>query len=154
MTEALITELSKVSSPRVISRQSVMQYKASKKLLQEIARELGVDAVLGDRVRVTVHLERVSPERQVWANEFSRGIRDVMALEDEIARAVTDEVQARLTPDERTRLRNSSPVNPEAHDDFLRAEFLTYKGDERDLQTGIAYFKKVRQPSAGDEATQ
>jgi len=161
MTEALITELSKVSSPRVISRQSVMQYKASKKLLQEIARELGVDAVLegsversGDRVRVTVHLERVSPERQVWANEFSRSIRDVMALEDDIARAVTDEVQARLTPDERTRLRSSSPVNPEAHDDFLRAEFLTYKGDERDLQTGIAYFKKVRQPSAGDEATQ
>jgi len=150
MTEALITELGKVSSPRVISRQSVMQYKASKKSLQEIARELGVDAVLegaversSDRVRVTVHLERVSPESQVWANEYSRGIRDVMTLEEEIARAVTDEIQVKLTPEERTRLASSRPVDPEAHDDFLRAEFLTNKGDERDLQAGIAYFKKA-----------
>ena len=85
MTESLITELGKISSPRVISRQSVMQYKGSKKLLGEIARELNVDALLegaversGDRVRVTVRLQRVSPERQVWANEYSRGIRDVM----------------------------------------------------------------------------
>jgi TolB-like protein len=99
MTEALITELGKVSKPRVISRQSIMQYKGSKKPLQEIAQELKVEAVLegsversGDRVRVTVHLERVSPESQVWANEYSRGIRDVMALEDEIARSITDEI--------------------------------------------------------------
>jgi TolB-like protein/DNA-binding winged helix-turn-helix (wHTH) protein len=74
MTEDLITELGKVSSPRVISRQSVMQYKSSKKSLQEIARELKVDAVLegaversGDRVRVTMHLSQATPERQLWA---------------------------------------------------------------------------------------
>ena len=105
MTEALITDLGKISSPRVISRQSIMQYKGSKKPLQEVAKELKVDAVLegaversGDRVRVTVRLQRVSPESQVWANEYSRGIRDVMALEDEIARAVAGEIQAKLTP--------------------------------------------------------
>jgi TolB-like protein/DNA-binding winged helix-turn-helix (wHTH) protein len=72
MTESLITELGKISTPRVISRQSVMRYKASKKPLEEIARELNVDAVLegaversDDRVRVTVRLQRVSPESQV-----------------------------------------------------------------------------------------
>jgi TolB-like protein/DNA-binding winged helix-turn-helix (wHTH) protein len=160
MTEALITELGKVSSPRVISRQSVMQYKASKKPLQEIARELNVDAVLegavergGDRVRVTVRLQRVSPESQVWANEYSRGIRDVMALEDEIARSIADEIQVRLTPEERTRLTSSRPLNPEAHDDFLKAEFFTWhamdKGGERDLQAGIAYFKKAIEKDPG-----
>ena len=140
MTESLITELGKVSAPRVISRQSVMQYKSSKKSLQEIARELNVDAVLegaversGDRVRVTVRLQRVSPESQVWANEYSRGIRDVMALEDEIARSITDEIQVRLTPEERTRLTSSRPVNPEAHDDFLRAESFTWQRRRREF---------------------
>jgi Tfp pilus assembly protein PilF len=94
-------------------------------------------------VRVTVRLQRVSPESQVWANEYSRGIRDVMALEDEIARAVAGVIQAKLTPDERTRLTSAHAVDPEAHDDFLRAEFLMDKRDERDLQAGIAYFKKA-----------
>jgi len=156
MTEALITELGKVRSARVISRQSVMQYKASKKPLEEIARELNVDAVLegaversGDRVRVTVHLQRVSPESQVWANEYSRGIRDVMALEDEIARSITDEIQVRLSPEERTRLTSSRPVNPEAQDDFFRAEAFTFKGGEENLQAGIAYFKKAIEKDPG-----
>jgi TolB-like protein/DNA-binding winged helix-turn-helix (wHTH) protein/Flp pilus assembly protein TadD len=150
MTEALITELGKVSKPRVISRQSVMRYKGSKKTLQDIARELNVDAVLegaversADRVRVSVHLERVSPESQVWANEYSSNIGDVMGLEDDIARAISDEIQVRLTPDERIRLASRRPVKPEAHDDFLRAEFLVDKRNERGLQAGITYFKKA-----------
>ena len=150
MTEALIRELGKIGALRVISRQSVMQYRGSKKGLPEIARELNVDAVLegtversGDRVRVSVHLERVSPESQVWANEYSSNIHDVMGLEDDVARAISDEIQVRLTSDERIRLASSRPVDPEAHDDFLRAEFLVDKRNERDLQAGIAYFKKA-----------
>jgi hypothetical protein len=150
MTEALITELGKISALRVISRQSVMQYRGSKKGLSEIARELNVDALLegaversGDRVRVSVHLERVSPESQVWANEYSSNIHDVMGLEDDVARAISNEIQVRLTPDERIRLASSHPVDPEAHDDFLRAKFLVDKRNEQDLQAGIAYFKKA-----------
>jgi TolB-like protein/DNA-binding winged helix-turn-helix (wHTH) protein len=142
MTEALITELGKVSGPRVISRQSIMQYKASKKPLQEIGRELNVDAVLegtversGDRVRVSVHLQRVSPESLVWANEYSRGIRDVMALEDDIARAISDEVQVRLTPEERTRLTSAHVLNSEAHDDYLRGRYL--------LELALVHLSKV-----------
>jgi tetratricopeptide (TPR) repeat protein len=156
MTESLITELGKISSPRVISRQSVMQYKSSKKSLQEIARELKVDAVLegavqrsGDRVRVSVHLSQASPDRQLWAQEYERSMRDVLRLQGEIARSVTDEIHTKLTLQEKSRLASSRLVDPQAHDDFLRAEFLTDKGDERDLQAGIAYFKKAveRDPS-------
>ena len=131
MTEALITELGKISSPRVISRQSVMQYKSSKKSLQEIAGELKVDAVLegtversGDRVRVTMHLSQAFPERQLWSQEYSRSLRDALSLEGEIARAVTDEIQVKLAPDERTRLASSRSVDPEAHDDYLRGRYL------------------------------
>src|SRR6516162_5541696 len=126
MTEALITELGKTSIPRVISRQSVMQYKGSKKPLQEIARELNVDAVLegtivhsGDRVRVTVHLDRPSPEGQLWASAYDRSVRNILGLQDEIARTITEEIQVKLTPQERARLA-STPVDPGAHDDYLR----------------------------------
>ena len=154
MTEALITELGKVSKPRVISRQSIMQYKGSKKALQEIAKELRVDAVLegaversGDRVRVTVHLDQVSPEGQLWSNQFNRDIRDLMRLQDEIARAVTDEVQVKLTPQERTRLASSRTVDPEVQDNFLRglyfAGLCSVRESEQNAQMAISYFKKA-----------
>jgi TolB-like protein len=148
MTEALITELGKISSPRVISRQSVMQYKGSKKSLQEIAGELKVDAVLegaversGDRVRVTMHLSQALPERQLWAQEYNRSIRDALSLQGEIARAISDEIQVKLTPEERTRLAVSRSVDPEAQDDYLRGLYFANKFTELGLRTAIAQFK-------------
>jgi TolB-like protein/DNA-binding winged helix-turn-helix (wHTH) protein len=163
MTEALITELGKISGPRVISRQSVMQYKGSKKSLAEIARELNVDAVLegavarsGDRLKVTVHLAQASPERQLWAQEYDRGVRDVLRLQDEIARAVADEVQVKLSSQERAQLSRVRSVNPEAYADYLHGRSVL-AGDvahlsklaskrqftEQDVQTAIAYFKSA-----------
>jgi TolB-like protein len=151
MTEALITELGKVSSPRIMSRQSVMQYKSSKKSLQEIAGELKVDAVLegaversGDRVRITMHLSQAVPERQLWAQEYNRNIRDALSLQGEIARAIADEIQVKLTPEERTRLAVSRSVNPDAQDDYLRGMFLTAPGNgESERQKGIDHFQKA-----------
>lgn len=163
MTEALITELGKTNIPRVISRQSVMQYKGSKKPLQEIARELNVDAVLegtvvrsGDRVRVTVHLDRASPEGQLWASAYDRSVRDILDLQNEIARTITDEIQVKLTPQERVRLASARPIDPEAHDAYLRGRSVLAGGPghlsrlasnrqytELDVQTAIAYFKSA-----------
>jgi TolB-like protein/DNA-binding winged helix-turn-helix (wHTH) protein/Tfp pilus assembly protein PilF len=163
MTEALITELGKTNVPRVISRQSVMQYKDSKKPLEEIARELNVDAMLegtiersGDRVRVTVHLDRASPEGQVWASAYERNARDILSLQDEIARTVIDEIQVKLTSQERTRLSNPRPVNPDAYADYLRGRAVLAGGpaslsklarkteySDQDVQTAIAYFKSA-----------
>jgi TolB-like protein/DNA-binding winged helix-turn-helix (wHTH) protein len=152
MTEALITELGKVSKPRVISRQSVMQYKSSKKSLREIAGELKVDAVLegtvvrsGDRVRVTIHLSQALPERQLWAEEYNRSIRDALSLQGEIARAITDEIKVKLTPQERTLMAASRSVNPEAQDDYLQGLYLAPVNsfNERDFQKAIAHFKRA-----------
>jgi TolB-like protein/DNA-binding winged helix-turn-helix (wHTH) protein/Tfp pilus assembly protein PilF len=157
VTEELITELGKISTPRVISRQSVMQYKDSTKPLQEIARELNVDAVLegsversGDRVRVIVHLVQVAPESQLWTNQYNRDIRDVLGLQDEIARAVTDEIQAKLKPHEYARLAGSRPVDPEAQDDYFRALHARNKWaattthySEQDLLGAISYFRQA-----------
>jgi TolB-like protein len=84
----------------------------------------GLDAVLegaversGDRVRVTVRLNQVSPEGQLWSNQYNRDIRDLLRLQDEIARAVTDEIQVKLEPQERAGLASSRAVDPEAQDD-------------------------------------
>src|SRR5207237_8315883 len=110
MTESLITELGKISSPRVISRQSVMQYKSSKKSLQEIAGELKVDAVLegtvvrsGDRMRVAIRLSQALHARQLWAQEYNRSIGDALTLQGEIARPITDEIPGNRTTQDRDR---------------------------------------------------
>jgi TolB-like protein/DNA-binding winged helix-turn-helix (wHTH) protein len=150
MTESLITELGKISSPRVISRQSVMQYKSSKKSLQEIAGELKVDAVLegaversGDRVRVTIHLSQAVPERQLWSQEYNRSLRDALSMQGEIARAITDEIQVKLTPEERTRLASSRPVDPAVQDSYLRGMYFASKLTEAGYQSAIAHFNRA-----------
>jgi hypothetical protein len=114
-----------------------MQYKGSKKGLSEIARELNIDAVLegtveraGDQVRVIVRLDQVSPEGQLWSNQYNRDIRDLLRLQDEIARAVTDEIQVKLKPQEHARLASSRPVDPEAQDDYFRALHFRNKWEE------------------------
>ncbi len=157
VTEELITELGKISTPRVISRQSVMQYKGSIKPLQEIARELNVDAVFegaversGDRVRIIIHLDQVAPESQLWANQYNSDIRDVLRLQDEIARTVTDEIQVKLKPHEYARLAGSRSIDPEAQDDYFRALHVRNKWainsnhySEQDLLGAISYFRQA-----------
>lgn len=160
MTEELIIELGKVSAARVISRQSIMQYKDSKKTLQEIARELNVDAILegaversGDRVRVSIHLVQVSPESQLWAKQYDGDIRDVLRLQDEISHAISDEIQIKLTPQERTQFASARSVDPAAHDDYLRGRYDMAQlfnpaepetnGDY--VQLAIGYFKQAIQ---------
>jgi len=163
MTEALITELGKTGILRVISRQSVTQYKGSKKTLQEIARELNVDAVLegavehsGDRVRVSIHLDQVSPESQLWANRYDRDIHDVLRLQDEIARSVSNEIRVKLTAQERVRMANARPVDPEAHDEYLRGRYIVglaaahlskfadkSEYSDVDIQAAIEHFKQA-----------
>jgi TolB-like protein len=95
LTEALITDLAKARSLKVISRTSVMQYKEVKKPLPEIARELGVEAIIegsvlrsGDRVRITAQLIDASTDQHLWAEEYEGDIRDVLALQRDVARSL------------------------------------------------------------------
>ena len=122
MTDALISQVGQVGSLRVISRTSVMQYKGTQKPLPQIARELNVDALVegsvlrsGDRVRVTAQLIGAVPERHLWARSYDRDLRDVLTLESEVARAITEELDAKVTPDVQARLSRTRMVTPEAH---------------------------------------
>jgi TolB-like protein len=117
MTEELTTNLAKIGALRVISRASAMRYKGTKKSLREIARELNVDGVIegsversGDRVRITAQLIHGPSDAHLWAESYERDWRDVLALEDEVTKAVADEVKIRMKPNERARRTRGQPA--------------------------------------------
>ena len=153
MTEALISEVGQISALRVISRQSVMHYKGSDKPLTQIAQELKVDAVIegsvlrsGDKVRVTAQLIGAVPERHLWARSYERDLRDVLALQGEVAQAIAHEVQVKLTPQEQTRLASARPVNPEAHGLYLKGSDSRGRGDSK---KALEYFQQAIQKDPG-----
>lgn len=127
MTEALIANLAKIKSLRVISRTSVMQFKNTREALPEIAKKLNVDVVvegsvaLADgRVRVTAQLIDAAQDRHLWAENYDRNLRDVLMLQNEVTDAIVSELRVQLTPQERQRLVNVRPVNPEAYELYLK----------------------------------
>jgi TolB-like protein len=106
MTDALITHLSKIEALKVISRTSVMQYKGVQKPLPEIARELGAETVLtgsvlhaGDRVRISTQLVEADTDRNLWAESYEQDLRDILALQSEVARAIARAVDVEVGPD-------------------------------------------------------
>jgi TolB-like protein/Tfp pilus assembly protein PilF len=158
MTEALITSLGESSPLRVIARTSVNQYLKTRKPIREVAQELGVDAIVegtvsraGDRLRVTANLIQVSPEKHIWAHSYDRDLRDVLALQNEIASAITAGVQGKLTPRQRSRLDGARPVDPEAQLAYWRAKYLmnNTKGDVQAVQKIVDYAAKAVQLDPG-----
>jgi TolB-like protein/predicted Ser/Thr protein kinase len=144
ITETLIAGLARVGALRVISRTSVMQYKGSHKSLPEIARELNVDAAVegsvqrfGERVKVTAQLIHAPVERHLWGETYERDLRDVMALQNEIARAITQEIHIKLTAQEQMRLASARPVSAEAYDYYLRGRFHANRQNKADNETAI-----------------
>jgi TolB-like protein/DNA-binding winged helix-turn-helix (wHTH) protein/Tfp pilus assembly protein PilF len=130
MTDALITDLAQIDSLKVISRTSTMRYKKSDKTLPEIARELNVDGIIegtvqrsADRVRITAQLIQASTDKHVWANSYERDARDVLSMESEIAGAIANQIQARLTPEQKARLAGVRPMNLKALEAYLRGNY-------------------------------
>lgn len=150
MTEELTTSLAQVSALRVISRTSVMQYKGTKKTLPEIARELNVDAVVegsvlraGDRVRITAQLIRAATDEHLWAQSYDRDLGDVLGLQSEVARDIAQQVKAKLTPQEQTRLTQARPVDSEVHDLYLKGLYHLNQGTEKEIRAGLDYFQQA-----------
>jgi len=150
MTEAIIGNLAQFSALRVSSRTSAMRYKNSGKPLPEIARELTVDAVmegsvliLDSRVRITAQLSEAASDTLVWAKSYERELQDVLALQDEVARSIVDEMQLKVTPQERARLRRARQVDPEGYQLYLRGRFHWHKRNEENVRRAIAYFTRA-----------
>src|SRR5262244_908705 len=148
MTEALLTELGKISAIRGISRQSMMQYKGTKKSVPQIAGEMMVDADvegsvlrIGDRVRVSVQLIEAAPEGHLWANSYDRDVRDVLALHGEMARTVAREIKVTLTPQEETRVAGVRAINPAANEAYFRGRYFLERRTKENLDKALADFQ-------------
>ncbi len=157
MTEALTTDLGKISALRVISRTSVVQYKGTKKSLPEIARELNVDGLVegtvsrsGNHLRITANLMQASPEKHLWAESYESEIGDVLTLEGQVAQAIAGEIRIKLTPEEQKLLGNTRPVDPQAHDDYLRGQYFCDRDLREDAEKGIKYFELAIKEAPSD----
>jgi len=153
MTDELTTDLANISALRVISRGSVMQYKgAHRPPTPEIAKALNVDAVvegsvtrIGDKVRITAQLIDARADKHLWAENYERDARDVLAMQDEVTLAIAKEINVQLTPNEQTRLTSAPVVNPQAHDAYLKGRYFINRPSDENLKKAIAQFEEAIQ---------
>jgi TolB-like protein/DNA-binding winged helix-turn-helix (wHTH) protein/Flp pilus assembly protein TadD len=150
MTDALTTDLAQIGSLRVISRNSAMQFKSSKETLPQIGHDLHVDAVVegavtrgANRVRVTAQLVATRSDRHLWARTYERDLKDVLVLQDEIARDIAEQIRVKLTPKERSLLIEVHAVDPEAHDAYLRGRYWAYKQTPEGGQKALEYYRRA-----------
>jgi TolB-like protein/DNA-binding winged helix-turn-helix (wHTH) protein/Flp pilus assembly protein TadD len=150
MTDELITDLAKISSLRVISRTSIIRYKGTKKPLPEIGRELNVDAVVegtvmraGNRVRITAQLIHATTDKHLWAEEYEGDLNDILKLQGQVAQAIKNEIQVKVTPQEDIRLANAPVVNPDAHEAYLKGHYYMEKWSTAGTKVAIGYFQQA-----------
>ena len=150
MTDALITDLAKISTLRVVSRTTMMQYRKQNKPLPVIGKELGVDAIVegtvtraGDRVRITAQLIRVATDEHLWAETYDRDLRDVLRLQKEVASAIAGEVHVQLTPAEQTQFSRTSAVDPQAYLAYLRGRYQWNRRSREGVSRGIEQFEEA-----------
>ena len=148
MTEAVITDLAKIGTLKVISRTSAMRYKGTEKSLSEIAQELNVDAIIegsalrsGDRVRIAAQLVDVETDELLWAETYDRDFQDLLVLQSELARAVAGEIEVAVSPEDTARLASVRPVNPEAYEAYLKGRFHANKLTPPDIEAALSYFE-------------
>jgi TolB-like protein/Tfp pilus assembly protein PilF len=151
ITDSLTTDLSHIHSLRVISFQSVQQYKGEhRKSLPEIARELSVDAVLegsiqksGNTVMINAQLVHAPTDRHLWAERYTRDTRDLMNAQNEIVLAITEAIKIELTQQERARFERARPIDPEAQSHYFLGRFQFGKGTEEGFRQAILEFEEA-----------
>jgi TolB-like protein/Tfp pilus assembly protein PilF len=150
MTDALITDLAKISALRVISRTSVMQYKGARKSLAQIAQELNVDAVLegsvlrvGERVRISAQLVHSGSDAHLWAERYERDLHDVLAIQADVAQAIAAEIRVRVTPRERKDLRLVRKVDPKSYEAYLLGRYHWNRRAPDALKKSLEYFQQA-----------
>jgi len=152
MTDELITNLAKITSLRVISRTPVMRYRSAHKSVPEIARELGVDAIVegtvlrnGGRVRITAQLIDGASDRHLWAEEYECGAQDVLTMQSDITRDIASSVNARLTAADRVALARSRQIDPEVEDLYWKGIYHFNKTTVPDFQRSRDFFERMLQ---------
>jgi TolB-like protein/DNA-binding winged helix-turn-helix (wHTH) protein/Flp pilus assembly protein TadD len=151
ITEELIGRLAGIRDLRVISRTSVMRFKNTQLSVPEIARMLGVDAVVegsvmreGSRIRVHAQLIRGASDEHFWSESYDRELRDVLAMDADVAQAIANKVQVTMSGEEHRRLAAVRSVSPEVYENYLKGKFALAKRNNRsNIEESIAYFNEA-----------
>jgi serine/threonine protein kinase/Flp pilus assembly protein TadD len=140
MTEALINDLSKISALQVI--------RVPRKPARQIARELGVDAIVdgsvtrsGEQVRFSANVIQAATDRPLWAKNYERNLRDILILQNEVAREVASEIKVRVTPQEKAAFANAGTVNSKAYEAYLRGRQFFNRQTESSYRKAIEEFR-------------
>jgi TolB-like protein/DNA-binding winged helix-turn-helix (wHTH) protein/Tfp pilus assembly protein PilF len=150
MTDELITDLGQISTLRVISRTSVMQYKGVHKPLPQIAHELNVDAVVegtvvrsGWQVRITAQLIQAAADKHLWAQSYQGDLKDLLALQYEVASAIAKQIRMTLAPHEHIRFGVEPPISPEAYELYLRGEYSLNRFTPDSIRQAATFFQQA-----------
>jgi TolB-like protein/Tfp pilus assembly protein PilF len=148
--DEILTRLAKVADLKVISRTSTQHFKSAPENLREIAKQLGVTNILegsvqkaADQVRVNVQLINAITDAHVWADTYDRKLTDIFAVESDIAKAVAETLQAKLTGPEQSSITKAPTANPEAYELYLKGRFFWNKRTGADLRKAIDYFNQA-----------
>jgi TolB-like protein/Tfp pilus assembly protein PilF len=148
----VLTNLSKISDLRVISRTSVMQYRGRPTNLREIGKALGVSNILegsvrrsGNKVRVNVQLIDANTDEHIWASDYDRDVTDVFAIQSDLAQKIADALQAKLSPGEKSQMTQKPTENGEAYLAFVQAHDLScaYEDPAKLKQSGQLYQRAI-----------
>jgi len=149
LMEATLNNLQKIKDLRVLSRTSAEKYRNSEKTIPEMAKELNVayfiegsGQKMGDRIVLTIQLIDGVTDRHLWSRQYRREASDIFALQQEISKDISAEIQAVITPEERTRIEKVLTQNPEAYDVFLKGVDLVtkFQGGDQALKQSLVYF--------------
>src|SRR5713101_2310063 len=151
--EEILTRLAKIADLKVISRTSTQQYQSKPGNLSEIAKQLGVANILegsvqkaADQVRVNVQLIQVASDSHLWADTYDRKLVDIFAVESEMAKAIADALQAKLTGGEQQALAAKPTNNAEAYDAYLRGLALEVRASSpTDSEKVVGFYERAVQ---------
>ena len=150
MTDELITDLAQIRALRVVSRTSVMMYKGTRKPLTQIARELNVDAVVegsvfrsGDQVRITAQLIQVPADKHLWAQSYQGNVRDTLTVQNQVARAIAEEIRIEVTPREQATLKSAKIIDPQAYEAYLKGRYSWNRRTADGLKNAVDYFNQA-----------
>jgi TolB-like protein/DNA-binding winged helix-turn-helix (wHTH) protein/Tfp pilus assembly protein PilF len=154
LTEEMISQLGRLNPERlgVIARTSVMGYKHNDVRLDQIGRDLSVQYVLenslresGNHIRLTAQLIQVKDQTHLWSQDYNYPVKDILNVEDDVAKAVARQIQLRLTSQQQKEVARSRPINPEAFDAYLQGYYYFERDTDKDTEMAAKYYERATQ---------
>jgi TolB-like protein/DNA-binding winged helix-turn-helix (wHTH) protein/Tfp pilus assembly protein PilF len=154
LTEETISQLGRLNPEQlgVIARTSIMGYKHKVERLDQIGRDLSVQYVLenslresGNHIRLTTQLIQVKDQTHLWSQDYDYPVKDILNIEDDVAKALAHEIRVRLTSEQRAQLAQSHAPNPEAFDAYLHGYYFFERNTNKDTEMAAKYFERATQ---------